>query len=80
MIDEIEFDLGIYDIVMPNGSGIELISDTKKKYPSAKVIMMTNYSISSYKDKCMKAGADYFFDKTDLDKMITMIKQLSTEE
>lgn len=79
-IDNMEFDLAIYDIKMPNGSGIGLIKDTKKKHPLTRVIMMTNYSIGSYRDKCLEAGADYFFDKSDLDKMITLIKQLSTEE
>ena len=76
-IENIEFDLAIYDIKMPNGSGISLIKDTKKKQPLTKVIMMTNYSIGSYKDKCFEAGADYFFDKSDLDKMIILVEQLS---
>ena len=80
LIDEIEFDLAIYDIKMPNGSGIELISYTKKKYPSTKVIMITNYSTDQYRDKCIEEGADYFFDKSDLDKMLLLIKRLSEEE
>lgn len=80
VISDLEFDLAIYDIKMPNGSGIGLIKDTKKKYPPTKVIMMTNYSVGSYKDKCLEAGADYFFDKSDLDEMIILIKQLSKEE
>ncbi len=80
IINEIEFDLAIYDIKMPNGSGIDLMMDTKKNYPAAKIIMMSNYSISSYKNECFKAGADYFFDKSDLDEMIILIKKLSEEE
>ena len=76
-IEKIEFDLAIYDIKMPNGSGISLIKDTKKKLPQTKIIMMTNYSIGNYKNKCLEAGADYFFNKTDLDKMITLVEQLS---
>lgn len=79
-INDLEFDLAIYDIRMPNGSGIRLIGNTKKKQPTPKVIMMTNYSIGHYKDKCLGAGADYFFDKADLDKMMTLIEQLSKEE
>lgn len=78
-IESIEFDLAIYDIKMPNGSGIGLIKDTKKKQPPTKVIMMTNYSIGNYKNKCLDAGADYFFDKADLDKMITLVEQLSVK-
>ena len=80
LIDEIEFDLAIYDIKMPNGSGIDLMRYTKEKYPFIKIIMMTNYSIGDYKKKSLEAGADYFFNKSDLDEMITLIDQLSTEE
>lgn len=77
LINEIEFDLAIYDIKMPNGSGIDLVRLTKKKYPTTKVIMMSNYSISCYNDECSEVGADYFFEKADLDEMILLIEQLS---
>ena len=59
---------------------IELIAETKKKYPSTIIIMMTNYSTDQYRDKCIEEGADYFFDKSDLDKMLLLIKRLSEEE
>lgn len=80
MIDEIEFNLAIYDIRMPNGSGIDLMKFTKKKYPTTKIIMMTNYSIGDYKKRSLEAGANYFFDKSDMDDMITLIDQLSIKE
>lgn len=77
MIDEIEFHLAIYDIHMPNGSGIDLMKFTKKKYPTTKIIMMTNYSIGDYKKRSLEAGANYFFDKSDLNAMIILIENLS---
>ncbi|MCH7819748.1 MAG: response regulator transcription factor [Candidatus Marinimicrobia bacterium] len=80
LIDEIEFDIALYDIKMPNGSGIELIEHTKMKNPSAKIIMMTNYSIDSYKNKCLEEGADYFFDKSNLDEALLLIEKLSVDE
>lgn len=80
MIDRIEFNLAIYDIHMPNGSGIDLMKFTKKKYPTTKIIMMTNYSIGDYKKRSLEAGANYFFDKSDMDDMITLIDQLSIKE
>ena len=80
LINETVFELAIYDIKMPNGSGIDLMKYTKEKYPSTKVIMMTNFSVGNYKKKSLEAGADYFFDKSDLDKMITLIEQLSEKE
>lgn len=80
LLDEIEYGLAIYDINMPNGSGIDLMKYTKKKYPSTKIIIMTNYSIGDYKERSLEAGANYFFDKSDLDEMITLIEQLSKKE
>lgn len=77
MIDRIEFNLAIYDIHMPNGSGIDLMKLTKKKYPTTKIIMMTNYSIGDYKKRSLEAGANYFFDKSDLNAMIILIENLS---
>ena len=41
---------------------------------------MTNYSIGDYKERSLEAGANYFFDKSDLDEMITLIEQLSKKE
>ena len=64
---------------MPNGIGLELIKYTKKFNPLADVIMMTNYSTIDYEDKCLKAGADYFFRKSDLDEMLLMIEQFAEE-
>jgi len=78
-ISKLDFDLAIFDIVMPNGIGIELIKHTKKINPLADVILMTNYSTIDYKDICLKEGADYFYRKSNLDEMLLMIEQLAGE-
>ena len=79
-ISKLEFEHAIYDVVMPNGIGIELLEYTKMIKPSAKVTMMTNYTAADYEKKCLRAGADYFFSKSDLDEMLLMIERLSKEE
>jgi DNA-binding NarL/FixJ family response regulator len=49
---------------MPSGSGISVLEEVKRRGKSPVVIMLTNYPYPQYRKKCMDAGADYFFDKS----------------
>lgn len=57
-------DVIILDIQMPGESGIELLEEVKRDTPSTVVIVLTNYPFPQYRDRCLKAGADFFFDKS----------------
>lgn len=57
-------DVVILDIRMPSGSGISVLEEVKSRAKSPTVIMLTNYPYPQYRKKCMEAGADYFFDKS----------------
>jgi len=57
-------DVVILDIRMPTGSGISVLEEVKRRGKSPVVIMLTNYPYPQYRKKCMEAGADYFFDKS----------------
>jgi DNA-binding NarL/FixJ family response regulator len=57
-------DVIILDIRMPGGSGIGLLEEIKREVGAPVVIILTNYPLPQYRDRCMKAGADYFFDKS----------------
>ena len=54
----------ILDIQMPDGGGIELLRKVKIINRSVMVIVLTNLSERQYRQKCLDAGADYFFDKS----------------
>lgn len=54
----------ILDIQMPDGGGIELLRKVKIINRSLMVIVLTNLSERQYRQKCLDAGADYFFDKS----------------
>jgi DNA-binding NarL/FixJ family response regulator len=54
----------ILDIRMPGGSGFEVLEEARRRNPAPLVIVLTNYPFPQYRDRCMRAGADYFFDKS----------------
>jgi DNA-binding NarL/FixJ family response regulator len=68
-------EVAILDIQMPDGSGIEVLTHIKKESPRTTVIMLTNYPLPPFRKCCLKAGADYFFDKsTEFEKVIEVLR------
>jgi len=63
-IAELQPEIVILDIRMPGGNGIEVLEMLKTKFPAMKIIMFTNYPYAQYKERCIQAGANYFFDKS----------------
>jgi DNA-binding NarL/FixJ family response regulator len=77
LIEKLNPDVVILDIRMPRGNGIDVLQNIKKDNPALIVIMLTNYPYPQYLKKCMKAGADYFFDKaTEFEKATEVLKKL----
>ena len=65
----------ILDIRMPGGSGIDVLKTIAIDTRPQVVIVFTNYAYTQYFDKCMKLGADYFFDKSaDIEKLVEVIR------
>ena len=56
-------DVAVLDIQMP-GSGIHALRHIKAVYPAIRVVMLTNHSDNFFRNSCIKAGADYFLDKS----------------
>jgi DNA-binding NarL/FixJ family response regulator len=63
-IRRVKPDVVVLDIHMPGGSGIDVLRKIRKDSPAAVVLMLTNYSYPQFRQRCMDAGADYFFDKS----------------
>ncbi len=71
----------ILDIQLPDGSGIDILEKIKSENPLTKIIMLTNYPSLPFRNKCIKAGADYFFDKsTEFEKVFEVLKELVQKE
>ena len=74
-------DVVILDIRMPRGSGIDVLKEIKKSSRPPVVIVFTNYPYPQYRRKCIAAGADFFFDKSnEFDKATEVLKQLSRNQ
>lgn len=78
-------DLMILDINIPSAtidgvryaSGIDVLRSAKKHLADSTVIMLTNSSDEYYRRECTKAGADFFFDKTnEFDAFLAQVQKV----
>jgi len=71
VVSRLRPDALILDIRMPGLNGVDVLEQVKKSHPQMLIIMMTNYPYQQYRERCLAAGADHFFDKsTEFDKII----------
>jgi two-component system OmpR family response regulator len=56
-------DILIIDNHLPDGYGVDFISEVKQNYPLIKIVMITAYDTRDDKNKAIKQGADYFIGK-----------------
>jgi DNA-binding NarL/FixJ family response regulator len=78
LLGKLNPDVVITDIQMPDGSGIGLLREVKKKGKKLPMlIVLTNQSYPQYRKKCLEAGVDFFFDKSiEFDKVAEVLNQL----
>ena len=77
LLHKLNPELVIMDIQMPGGSGIDTLREIKKGNRPPSVIVFSSESYPQYRKKCLKAGADFFFDKsTEFDKVAEVLNQL----
>jgi DNA-binding NarL/FixJ family response regulator len=70
-------DLAILDIELPDGSGIEIIKKIRGLGYKSRIAVFTHYPFPQYREKCLAAGADHFFDKyMDLEKLLSVVREL----
>ncbi|MGD9369573.1 MAG: response regulator transcription factor [Desulfobacteraceae bacterium] len=80
MIPTFRPDVVILDIHLPNGNGITVLEKLKSEPAPPIVIMFTAYPYPQYRQKCLQAGADYFFDKaTEFDCIPAVLETLCAE-
>ena len=76
-IRNVQPDVVILDIRMPDGSGIDVLQNIKQGGAAPMVIILTNYPYPGYRQRCLNAGADFFLDKsTEFDQIPKLFEQL----
>jgi DNA-binding NarL/FixJ family response regulator len=70
----------IIDIRMPGGGGLPVLKDMKARTPDRIAIILTSFPFPQYREAYLKAGADYFFDKTkDIQKLTEVLVELASK-
>ncbi|MFT9597517.1 sigma-54-dependent transcriptional regulator [Mesobacillus sp.] len=60
LVKKNDYDIGVYDIRLPNMDGIELLKETKKVQPDIEVLILTGHGTIDTAIEAMKVGAfDY---------------------
>ena len=71
-------DLAILDIMMPGGSGLDILKSINENGLATKVIVFTNFAYPQYRKAYMDEGADYFFDKyKEFEDMTKVVRKIS---
>ncbi len=69
--------MAILDITIPDLGGVEAINEIKKIKPGIKVLILTLRKDKEYLDQAIKAGADGYMLKEDIDnELLTAIETL----
>ena len=61
-----EFDVLVVDVELRQGSGINVIRQVRRLCEGRRqplIIVLTNYSLPTVRERCLAAGADHFLDK-----------------
>ena len=76
-IQKLNPDVVIFDFQMADGKGLGVLKSVKRNKPTPIFIVFTNHSYPQYREKCMSAGADYFFDKsTEFEEMMEVLRKM----
>ncbi len=71
-------DLVILDLKLKLGSGMRVLEAIRAQGSPAFVVVQTNFALPEYQQRCMRLGADRFFDKTeDAQRLLELIEEMT---
>jgi two-component system response regulator DevR len=79
-IDTTRADVVVLDLRLTGGTGMELLHSLEHSTSRVITIVLTNHSSAGFRQACLAAGAQYFFDKTsEFDLACNTIKRIAHE-
>jgi DNA-binding NarL/FixJ family response regulator len=75
-----EWDVAVVDLVLDQGSGMEVIRRCKLEPGGGKVIVFSSYASPGVRQHCVELGADAVFDKSETTAFISWFTDLSDRE
>ena len=74
LLEKEDIDVVLCDVKLPDGNGVDFVSELKSRYPSVEAILLTAYGNIADGVKAMKSGAfDYITKGDDNDKIIPLL-------
>ena len=74
-------EVGIFDIKLAHGNGIDALAAAKRDVPGLIGIVMSNYTTAQYVKASADAGADYFLDKSaDFERIQEILSSLQSRQ
>lgn len=70
-------DAAVLDLQLADGTGYSVLEEIKRNWPQCAVLVMTNFAIPEYRERCRALGADYFLEKsTDFEQVRSLLERL----
>jgi len=66
LVEDNYYDVLVVDVELRQGSGINVVRKARLRWsvpPVPLIIVLTNYSLPTVRERCLRAGADHFLDK-----------------
>src|SRR5689334_19561374 len=65
----------ILELNLGRGSGFEVLERIMQTPPTPLLIVLTSHASPHYREKCLRSGAHFFFDKAhEFDKVVTVLQ------
>ena len=65
----------VLDVQMPGMGGLPALRSLRALGPRPRVIVLTNHTADAYRQSCLAAGADHFFDTpTEVDRALNVLR------
>lgn len=74
------WDVAVVDLVLDQGSGMEVIRRCKADSAGGKVVVFSSYATPGVRQHCIELGAEVVFDKSETAAFITWFNDLASRE